>query len=124
MESELRFAAEFVKKGFSVFFPYGEDSSVDILIHKNHKFQKVQIKATKPNKGALICKVRSTNNWQDKRYTKKEIDFIGLYDYENQKGYLIPMGILDGLAQFSLRLDAPKNSQKKGINLAENFSYF
>lgn len=124
MEAELRFASEFVRKGWNVFLPFGEDGSVDLLIHKDGDFKKVQVKASKPKNGALICKLRSTNNWQDKRYTLKDVDLMALYDYENKKGYLIPMKKVVGNAQFSIRILPPKNFQKSGLNLDKDYIYF
>jgi len=123
-ESELRFASEFVRKGWSVFLPYGEDSPVDLLIYKNNEFKKVQVKATKPNEGGISCKLRSTNNWQIKKYSKKEVDFFALYDYENKKGYLIPIEKIEGMSEIKIRLSAPKNNQKKRIRLAKDYEYF
>lgn len=123
-ESELRFASEFIRKGWSVFLPYGEDSSVDLLIYKNKEFKKVQVKATKPKNGALICSLRSSNNWQVKKYSKEEVDLFAFYDYENKKGYLVPIEELERINLFSLRLKKPKNNQLKRIRMAEKYQYF
>lgn len=124
IESELRFAAEFSREGWNVFLPYGEDNTIDLLLHKKGAFSKVQVKACAPKNGVLLCKLRSTNNWQDKRYSKEDIDFLALYDYKNKKGYLLPFSPLSGMAQFSLRLEKPKNAQKKGIHYANDYLFF
>ncbi len=123
-ESELRFASEFVRKGWYVFLPYGEDSPVDLLISKKRIFKRVQVKASKPKNGIISCKLRSTNNWQDKKYSKKDIDFFALYDYENKKGYLIPIEKVDGMSEIKIRLCKPKNNQKKRVRLAKDYIYF
>jgi len=123
-ESELRFASEFVRKGWSVFLPYGEDSPVDLLIYKDEIFKRIQIKATKPKDGKISCKLRSTNNWQIKKYSKKDIDYFALYDYENKKGYLIPIEKVEGMSEIILRLSEPKNNQKKRLRFAKDYSYF
>lgn len=123
-ESELRFASEFVRKGWSTFLPYGEDGPIDLVIFKDNTFRKVQIKATKPKNGTISCKLRSTNNWQDKKYSKADIDYFALYDYENKKGYLIPIEKVEGMSEIKLRISKPKNNQKKGLHLAEEYIYF
>lgn len=123
-ESELRFASEFVRRGWFVFLPYGEDGPVDLLIHKNGIFKKVQVKAAKPVNGTIACKLRSTNNWQIKKYSKKDIDFFALYDYENKKGYLIPIKDVEGMSEVKIRLCNSRNNQKKRIRLAKNYIYF
>lgn len=123
-EAELRFAAEFAKEGWDIFLPFGEDSPIDLLIHKDREFMKVQIKATKIKEGALICKLRSTNNWQDKRYQKEEIDLFGFYDHENKKGYLIKFKEIQNKAEIKLRVIPSKNKQTKGVRLAKNYLFF
>lgn len=123
-ESELRFASEFVRNGWSIFLPFGEDGPVDLVIYKDNLFKKVQIKASKPKNGMISCRMRSTNNWQIKKYSKTDIDYFGLYDYENKKGYLIPIEKVEGMSEISIRLSKAKNNQKKKVRLAEDYIYF
>jgi len=123
-EGELRFAAEFVRKGFSIFFPFGEDSPIDLLIEKKNTFSRIQVKTTKPINGVIHCRLKSSNNWQVKKYTKKEIDYFAIYDYENKKGYFIPIEKVEGMTEISLRLNKAKNNQKKGLRPAEEYLYF
>lgn len=123
-EAELRFAAEFVRLGWNVFLPYGDDSPVDLLIQKGKEYRRIQIKATKPINGAIICRLKSANNWQVKKYSKDNIDSFGIYDYENKKGYLLPIEEVEGLTEPCLRLEKTKNNQLKGIRLAKNYHYF
>jgi len=123
-EAELRFAAELTRKGWEIFFPYGEDSPIDILAHKKGEFMKIQIKATKIKCGAIACKLRSTNNWQNKKYKLGEIDVFGFYDYEAKKGYLVPIKEVLNKSEIKLRIDLPRNNQKKGIRYAKDYLHF
>jgi len=123
-EGELRFAAEFIRKGFNVFLPYGEDHPIDLLIEKDGIYQRIQVKSTKPQKGIIFCRLKSSNNWQVKKYTKKEIDFFAIYDAENKKGYLLPIEKFEGMTEAVLRIEPPKNKQQKGIRYAEKYIYF
>lgn len=123
-EGELRFAAELLRRGWQIFLPYGEDSPIDLLIEKDGIFKRIQVKATCPIKGAIHCRIKSSNNWQVKKYTKKEIDFFGIYDYLNKKGYLIPIEDLEGMTEAIIRLEKTKNNQIKGVRLAERYLYF
>ncbi|MEK6760370.1 MAG: group I intron-associated PD-(D/E)XK endonuclease [Nanoarchaeota archaeon] len=123
-EGELRFASEFVRKNWRIFLPYGEDSPVDLLIEKDGNFKRIQVKSTQPINGAIHCRIKSSNNWQVKKYTKKEIDYFAIYDYLNKKGYLIPIEDMEGMTEAIMRLDKAKNNQMKGIRFAENYAYF
>ncbi len=104
--------------------PYGEDGPIDLLISMNGVFKRIQVKSTCPINGVIHCRVKSSNNWQVKKYTRKEIDFFGIYDYVNKKGYLIPIEEMEGMAEAMIRLDRPKNNQSKRIRLAKNYVYF
>jgi hypothetical protein len=123
-EGELRFAAEFIKRGWNLYLPYGEDSPVDLLIQKEGTFKRVQIKATNAKNGTVFCRLKSSNNWQVKKYSKNEIDFFGIYDAANQQGYLIPIEEVTGMTLLTLRLEEPKNHQEKKIHYATDFRYF
>jgi len=123
-EAELRFAAELTRQGWEIFFPYGEDSPIDILAHKKGNFMKIQVKATKIKNGAISCKLRSTNNWQNKKYNSNEIDVFGFYDYESKKGYLIPIKEIEGMSEIKMRIHEAKNKQKKNIRYAKDYLYF
>lgn len=123
-EGELRFASEFIRKGWNIFLPYGEDSPVDLLIQKDGVFKRVQIKTTKAKNGVVFCRLKSSNNWQVKTYSKKEIDLFGIYDAENKLGYPLPIERVDGMIEFRLRLEKTKNNQEKKVNYAKEYWYF
>ncbi len=123
-EAELRFASEFVKKGYDVFFPMSEFGAIDLAVHKDGCFKRVQVKATKPTNGGLTVKLRSTNNWQDKRYTTNDVDGIAAYDYMSCRGYLFDLKKFEGQSQVVLRTNPTKNNQKKLVNSASKFLWF
>jgi hypothetical protein len=123
-EGELRFAAEFIRKGWNVFLPYGEDSSVDLLIQKGIDYKRIQIKATRSKQGVIFGRLKSSNNWQVKKYSKNEIDYFGIYDAERKKGYLLPIEDVNGMIEITLRLDKTKNNQQKNVRNAKDFEYF
>ncbi|MEK6898793.1 MAG: group I intron-associated PD-(D/E)XK endonuclease [Nanoarchaeota archaeon] len=123
-EAELRFAAELTRKGWVIYFPYNDETPVDLLAWKDGQYLRIQVKATRQKNGALVCRLKSSNNWQVKKYTKKEIDCFAIYDYEEKKGYLIPIEKVEGLTEPLLRCTEVKNNQKKGIRYAKDFLYF
>ena len=77
-----------------------------------------------PKNGVIHCRLKSSNNWQVKKYTGKEIDAFGIYDAENGKGYLLPVKKVEGMTEIKIRLSKPKNNQRKRIRLAEEYLYF
>ena len=123
-EGELRFAAEFTRNGWDVFLPYGEDGPVDLLIQKNGGYKRVQIKSTRSKNGTLLGRLKSSNNWQVKKYSKDTIDIFGVYDAETKKGYLLPIEQVLGMTEITLRLEKTKNNQLKSIRDAKEYLYF
>ena len=85
---------------------------------------KIQVKATKIRNGAIACKLRSTNNWQNKKYKEGEIDCFGFYDYETKKGYIIKLKDTEGKSEIKMRIEKPKNGQTKNIRYAQNYIHF
>lgn len=123
-EGELRFASEFISKGWFVFLPYGEDSPIDLLIQKEEKFMRIQVKSTVKKNGVIYGRLKSSNNWQVKKYNGKQIDFFAIYEKETKKGYLIPIEEVEGKTSMILRLDPTKNNQKSLVKEAKNYEYF
>ena len=123
-EGELRFAAEFIRNGWDVFLPYGEDSPIDLLIQKNGEYKRVQIKSTLSKNGVLFGRLKSSNNWQVKKYSKTEIDYFGIYGAKIKQGYLLPIEKFLGMTEVTLRIEKTKNNQQKKVRIAKEFLYF
>ena len=87
-------------------------------------FKRVQVKSTRSEGEIISCRLKSSNNWQVKKYTAEEIDYFAIYEAIKKEGYLIPISDVEGMTEISLRKGAAKNNQKKGIRQAENYQYF
>jgi len=123
LSAELICASKFARKGYDIFLPLGEPKNIDFITYKNGQFRRIQIKTTKPKNGKLRVKLRSTNNWQNRKYTKEDVDFIVTYDYKNDEMYILDMQEFDGMSEVTLRLEPTKNKQIKGVRLAEQFRF-
>ncbi|MEK6889169.1 MAG: group I intron-associated PD-(D/E)XK endonuclease [Nanoarchaeota archaeon] len=123
-EGELRFAAEFIRKGWNIFLPFGEDGPIDLLIERGGEYKRVQIKSTASKEGVIHCRLKSSNNWQVKKYTKAQIDLFGIYDSTNKKGYLLKIENVEEMTEIYLRIKETKNNQQKRIRKAEDYLYF
>ncbi|HVY01766.1 MAG TPA: group I intron-associated PD-(D/E)XK endonuclease [Candidatus Nanoarchaeia archaeon] len=123
-EGELRFAAEFIRQGWNIFLPYGEDSEIDLLLQKGAEYKRVQIKSTRSKEGIIHGRIKSSNNWQIKKYSKEIIDWFGIYDAITKEGYLVPIEKVEGKTEIYLRINKPKNNQKKDIRMASEYKYF
>lgn len=123
--TELQVITYLYSLGYQCSLPYGENSRYDLIADINGKLVKIQVKTSslkKDSTDAIEFSCRSTRiNSQgtvNTRYTKNEIDFFATF-WENQC-YLIP--IEECSVSKTLRFSYPKNGQKKGICLAENYT--
>jgi hypothetical protein len=55
-------------------------------------------------------------------YKNNEIDFFFLYCIENGYKALVPVNVIKS-TQFKLRFTKPKNNQKNGVYMAEDYSF-
>ena len=115
-----------MKSGRVVLVPFGSQSGYDIVFEEKGKFFRVQCKTGRlSSRGAIIfnlytvVKDAETGKYQNRSYAN-EIDFFGVYYPGNQKVYLIPnQGIGDTIC--SLRVEAAKNGQTKGVKWAKDY---
>lgn len=116
-------AAALLARGFHVFVPLGEGHEYD-LIFDTGKLSRVQVKTGRLRNGAVQFSVKSNNGrWfrrgQSRDYHGK-VEAFGVYCFENNKSYLIPIEAV-GTSCCYLRIDSPKKNQRKGINWAKDF---
>ncbi len=117
---QLIAAKEFLRRGWHVAFPYGENMKYDLIIEKEGIMKRVQVKACFPKKGSLRINFRSSNNWSVVQYTKSDFDLVAAVDLESERVYFIPPDKFSS-CMLNIRIDQAKNCQMKNINFAENF---
>ncbi len=120
---ELITAQELLKRGWHIAFPYGENHKYDLIAEKEGVMRRIQVKSVMPKNGVLHINCRSSNNWSAVSYSKKDFEVLAAVDLKASKVYFIPSEKMCKNL-INLRLESTKNSQKKGINLAEDFTVF
>ncbi len=117
--------AEVMERGYKVALPIGEDWPFDIIVLRHGKLERVQCKYTESNGEFVEVRCRSISDWVCYKYTSDMIDWIATYDATSRRCYFIPAAMLGtGRAAVWLRLKPPRNNQKKGINLADDYLAF
>ena len=117
---------EFLKNDIPVLQPIGDNLPYDFVVEINNHFYKIQAKATEKIKedGVMEFHTNITNPYthECKRYTSNDIDYFGLYCKENNFLGLIHVDELTGKT-LKIRIDPPKNNQKIGIKMIEDFTF-
>ena len=121
--TEILCLCEFAKLGIKVSIPYGEDCKYDFIIDVKGHLLKIQCKTSHKleNQEGFMFRCESivvtTSKIIASKYTLNDIDFFATID--NGQCYLIP--VQECNSHKTLRYHYPRNGQKKGISLAENY---
>lgn len=114
---------ELSKYGLDIILPMGDNLPFDFIVYKDNKLYKCQVKSTsvKDEYNAFQFNLITTN-WYSKKeymYTKDDVDVIICCDLNTI--YLFKFSELEGKKNISIRIDAPKQNQIKGINFAKDY---
>ena len=123
--TEMSVALAFQKLDIPVAIPFGDCERYDLIADIKGKLYKIQCKTSSYYRGdqdriSFSCRSTSTKNGQtvNHRYTANEIDFFATV-WED-KCYLVP--VEQTSCEKILRLVPPKNGQKVGVNMLEDYS--
>ncbi len=125
--AELMVAADLRQRGFKIAIPFGEDCDFDLVLIRDERLDRVQVKYAQSD-GVVIpvrCRSHSLTNGKirkTKRYTAKMIDLLAVYDRTSERCYYIPASELgEGRSILHLRLKPALNKQYIGTRPAEQY---
>lgn len=119
--TESKALYEFIKRGISVYRPFGDNTRCDMIIDVNNNLYRIQCKTSnEEHNGSITCYTRSSkNHTTNKRLDTYvgEVDYFVFYNQLRDKLAMVPMDVIGTKTSISLRLEPPKNNQ-------ENVRYF
>jgi PD-(D/E)XK endonuclease len=125
--AELMVAADLRRLGFKIAIPFGEDCDFDLVLIREDRLERVQVKYAESN-GIVIpvrCSSHSLTNGKvrrTKRYTAKTIDLLAVYDRTSARCYYVPaIELGEGRSILHLRLKPALNKQYIGTRPAESY---
>lgn len=123
-------AADVMRRGHKVAFPYGEDWDYDLIVCRHGALERVQVKHACSD-GRIIpvrCRSMSLTNGkvrEIKKYTAQMIDWIAVYDATTGRCYYVPAVELgEGRSILHLRLVPARSGRKLGIRSAADYLQF
>ena len=126
--AELKVAADLVERGYRVAIPFGEDVDFDLILVREERLERVQVKHAQSD-GCVIavkCYSHSLTNGkirQTKRYTAASIDWLAVYDRTTDRCYYVPAAELGtGKNVLHLRLKSAMNGQRRGVRFADDYA--
>lgn len=121
---ELKAQYDFMKVGFDVSIPIGDYCAYDLIIVKDSKIFKVQVKSCeKIIDGKMKFDLTSRNYYIDKKYDTQDCDYFYFYCLENEQSYLYKNTENNNSRAVYIRIEPTKNNQTKGINFAKDFNF-
>lgn len=120
--TEMQCMAAFTAHNCSVAIPFGDNSKYDFIADVDGKLLKIQVKtASLRDEGSIKFSCRSTHvnctGVKNVSYTNAEIDYFATY--WDGECYLVP--VQECSTEKTLRFNAPKNCQLKGVSLANHY---
>jgi hypothetical protein len=124
--SMLAILAALRELGYGLYLPFGENTRCDLILEREGSVARVQCKTGRLRAGSIRFAVCSTyghhrNPQAVRRPYHGEVDHFAVYCPETSGVYLIPLEALPLRRQAYLRVDAPRNNQRKRVRFAADY---
>lgn len=120
--AELKVAARFAEKGYFVSRPLSEHAPYDLIVDKDNRLQKVQVKARSIYKNGSVVVRKNTSNGP---YSDGDFDLLALYCIDDERIVLLTWEELRSTEghEISLRVEKAKNNQTKHVRYFEDYLF-
>ena len=122
---EIAIAKEFIKFGWSVAFPFGDNERYDLIVDDGKNLKKVQVKyaGAKSQNNAWRCTCcSSTNHTTNKKLSsyKDDVDIIAFYIADLDQCIMFNIDEIKDHKNIYVRKDIPKNNNKNVIYIKDH----
>ena len=125
--AELKVAVDLVERGYRIAIPFGEDVDFDLILIRDERLERVQVKHAESD-GHVVhvkCYSHSLTNGRirrTKRYTSRTIEWLAVYDKTTDTCFYISAAELgEGRSVLHLRLTEARNNQRERIRYADDY---
>ena len=113
------------KAGINVFSEIGDYSKIDLIAEINSVCVKIQIKYSGSDKDKATLRLKKSGpNGYRYTYSEKDVDYFAIYhDHSEKIAWISSKDALEERNTMVIfRVEPPKNNQKIGINLIDDYS--
>jgi PD-(D/E)XK endonuclease len=112
--------------GYAISIPFGENTRYDLLIDDGESIERVQCKTGRLRAGAVLfavcsCYGHHRNPEQVRRDYQGEVDYFAVFCPETDAVYLVPIEQIPTRVMGTLRVETPRNNQRKHVRWASDF---
>lgn len=119
--SEALVVAKYIEKGYNVLTPVNDGVAYDLVVEKNGKLYKVQVKRGRKEKNVIsfrcCSQTRSNGNIP---YTKNEVDLFTIHEPKSGNVYEVKFDEAPK-TQMYLRTEISKANKRKNMNMAADY---
>ena len=122
-QSTLAIMTALHRAGYSLYLPFGENTRCDLGIEVGSRLMRVQCKTGRLRTGSIRFRVCSfyyhhPHPSKPSRDYLDDVDFFAVYCPETGGVYLVPIADVEPVREAALRIDAPRNGQRRRIRMA------
>jgi hypothetical protein len=106
-----------------VLLPFGVNQRYDLVLDSGRGFLRVQCKTGRLRDGVIRFSAQSVQSNTARTRAKAyagEVDLFAVYCPDNDRVYVIPVEEVPATAMY-LRVEPPRNRQRKGVRWAEDY---
>ena len=112
--------------GVAIYVPFGENTRCDLIVDDDGELIRVQCKTGRLREGAIrfavcSCYGHHRNPQASRRNYEGEVDYFAVYCPETTGVYMVPIDDVPLRAAALLRIDPPRNNQRKRIRFAADY---
>ena len=109
--------------GYGVSIPFGENTRYDLVIERSGALHRVQCKTGRLDDGVVCFRTSSSyyhhpNPRTPAKHYRGQVDFFAVFCPETTGVYLVPIADLQMETHASLRIEPPRNNQRKRVRMA------
>lgn len=119
--SVMRVIVALMQRGETVLRPVSEYQRYDLALDRGGSLYRIQAKTGCVRNGCIVIRVHSSPGGKGcARYTG-QVEAIGVFCPQTDTCYLIPMEMVGGRTYSYLRVEPPRNHQRRKILLAADY---
>jgi len=123
--SLLAIMAAFRAEGLAMYLAFGENTRSSLIIEAGDRLARVQCKTGRLRGGVVFRACSSYGHHRNpltaRRDYQGQVDAFAVYCPETAGVYLVPIADLSVHVEAKLRVDPPRNGQRKRIRLAADY---
>ena len=118
-------SADLIKRGLDVLSPLSSSLPFDLVVHRDGKFFKIQVKYRREKNGCVLVgltrAVISGGRVKKRRIRPDEVDVFAVYCPDTTECYYFGRADVSDVTNVRLRIRPSKNKQKKNVRWASAY---